>query len=196
MIIGLTGNIGSGKTLISKIFENLGITVYNADEQAKKLYSQVEIQEEIREKLNLEILSKDGGIDFKKIAENVFGDKKKLEILNSIIHPRIMQEIALWAAQHSKGTYCIVESAIIFEQNLESYFNRVIVVSAPNNLRLRRVIKRDNSDEYVVNKRIMHQMEERVKVEKASFVIINDETQALMPQVLKIHLFLQKIINS
>jgi len=185
--IGLTGNIGSGKSIAASIFEILGIPVYHADEKAKNILNKQDVIEKIKILFGAGILDKTGKPDRKKIAGIVFNNNEKLTSLNKIIHPAVIADFEEWVKQESSFHYIIMESAILFETGYSEMFDSIIVIAAPENIRIERVIKRDQSSDEDVKKRIQNQMLEEMKIKKADFVINNDGSHLMIPQVLKLH---------
>ncbi len=187
MKIGLSGNIGSGKTTVSRLFIMHGVPVYYADERAKGFLQTPDTLMKIKELLGDECLDQDGKPDRKKIAALVFGDADKLEKLNSIIHPQVRQHFLDWTARQSHHPYVIMEAAILFESGQNKNFDKVIMVTAPESLRIERVCLRDAVHPEDVKKRMQHQLKEDEKVPLADFVINNDGQELLMPQVEAVH---------
>lgn len=185
--IGLTGSIGSGKSTIAGLFKRLGVPVYIADQEAKKFLEQPEVISLITQMAGVEILTADGKIDRRRLASKVFEDYQKLQDLNIIIHPRVRQHFLQWAAQFVDEPYIIQESAIIYESGFFNLFDSIIVVAAPQEERIARVIKRDEFKREEVISRIENQWPEDLKIEKAGFVIHNSDVDIVIPQVLKIH---------
>ncbi len=184
--IGLTGGIGSGKTTVAHIFEVLGIPVYYADEAAKKLMNEEKsLRQEIIRLFGNEAF-KEGKLDRRFLGELVFSDPEKLSQLNSIVHPATLEDATRWMLRQ-RTPYAIKEAALIFEANLQSYFDYVIGVTAPETIRMSRVVKRDHTSPEKVMKRIRQQMDEEEKIGLCDFVIRNDESEGLLPQVMKIH---------
>jgi dephospho-CoA kinase len=174
--IGLTGGIGSGKSTVSKIFKTLGIPVYNADGEAKRFY----LEDDVRVKIQ-DIF---GTADLKEISRQAFSEPQKLRKLNAIIHPKVMDDFSRWADEWAnKVSFVIMESAIIFENNLEKYFDKIIAVEAPEELRMQRTVARDNIPEDEIRKRMAAQMSEQERCSRADFIIINDNIQPLLPQI-------------
>jgi dephospho-CoA kinase len=184
--IGLTGGIGSGKTLVASVFYHLGIPIYYADQAAKDLQNS---DPEIRKKLTLLFgneLYKDGYLNKVYLASIVFSNPGKLKALNTVMHPATLQAAANWMQKQSTP-YAIKEAALIFEANAQKDLDCVIGVYAPKEIRLKRTMLRDNSSEEQVLKRMQNQMDEEQKMKLCQFVIINDENQLLIPQILAIH---------
>jgi dephospho-CoA kinase len=192
MKIGLTGNIGSGKTTVSRLFELLGIPVYYADIQAKIFLDDADVIARVNALFGSKVLDKDHKIDRSKLAALVFKDNSRLQLLNGIIHPLVRAEYKRWHHAHEGSPYTIQEAAILFETGHYKDFDRTIVVSAPESMRIARVCKRDKTDEESVRQRMKHQMDQKQLEDMADFVIINDELQPLIPQVLEVHRLIGK----
>lgn len=184
--VGITGGIGSGKSVVCNIFQTLGIEVYSADNEAKKMLDDSQMKEKILEIFGSQIL-KSGLVDRKKLAEIVFKDKLALQKLNSIIHPAVKKHFDDWAKMPHDSPYVLKEAAILFESGTNKGLDFVITVTAPEELRLKRVISRDKISEAEVLKRMENQMTEKEKIKLSDFVIKNDEQDLLIPQVLEIH---------
>lgn len=183
--IGLTGGIGSGKTTVAKIFELLGIPIYNADEAARKLMNtNEEIRSAIIKNFGSETYSH-GGLNRKYLASIVFGNKEKLELLNSITHPATIKDAEEWIRKQS-APYIIKEAALLFESKSNEQLNYVIGVYAPQHIRVKRVMDRDGLSAEQVMKRISHQLDEEKKMELCDFVITNNEEQLVIPQVIEL----------
>jgi len=184
--IGLTGGIGSGKTTVAQIFEVLAIPVYYADQAARDLMNNnADLKERIISAFGYQSY-KEGKLDRAYIGNLVFGDDQKLDLLNSIVHPATIKDAEEWMGKQTTP-YAIKEAAIIFETGLEKYFDFIIGVSAPQPLRIQRVIDRDHSTAENILQRIQQQMDESEKISRCDFVIHNDGTDTLLPQVLAIH---------
>jgi dephospho-CoA kinase len=184
--IGLTGGIGSGKTTVAKIFEVLGIPVYYADAEAKRLMNtDPGLKEKIISAFGPESYSQ-GKLDRAWLATQVFDNAEKLGILNSFVHPLTIQDAESWMKRQS-APYAIKEAALIFEGKLDKYFDLIIGVTAPESLRLERTVQRDKISAEQVLLRMQQQMNEEEKMSRCDFVILNDGKQAVLPQVMKIH---------
>ena len=184
--IGLTGGIGSGKTTVAQIFEVLGIPVYYADQAAKDLMNQdQELKKQIISAFGSDVY-KEGKLDRAYLGSLVFADAEKLALLNSFVHPVTLHHAETWM-KNQKTPYAIKEAALIFEAGLEKYFDYIIGVTAPESLRLERVISRDGTTAENVTQRMQQQMDEKEKISRCDFVIRNDGKQAVLPQVLVIH---------
>ncbi|MCK5821784.1 MAG: dephospho-CoA kinase [Bacteroidales bacterium] len=184
--VGLTGGIGSGKSYIAKIFENLNIPVFNSDNQAKRAYLDPDIQAEVVQLLGADSII-NGQPNTSFIAPKVFNNSVLLAKLNAIIHPWLGNQFRLWAESLSEHPYLIKEAAIIFETGIYQELNYTICVTAPEQTRIDRVKARDGSSEEDIVNRMMLQWPDEKKISLADYVIQNDAKQLLIPQVLKIH---------
>lgn len=184
--VGLTGGIGSGKSTVAQLFEVLGIPVYYADTEAKKLMNEnTELKQAIIKNFGKEAYTSEA-LNRKYISSIVFSDPQKLELLNSLVHPATKKEGENWM-HRQKTVYAIHEAALIFEANVSDRLDYVIGVSAPRELRIKRAMERDNVTREEIIKRMTKQLDEEIKMNKCDFVVINDEQQLLIPQVLELH---------
>jgi len=191
-IIGLTGGIGSGKTIVSKVFENLGIAVYNSDIEAKLLMNNdSDIINKFKMIFGFEIYDNDNRLNKKKLADLIFNDKNKLKTVNSIVHPAVKKHFTNWV-QMQKSPYVIKETAILFESGIFKDVDKIITVTAPLELRINRLVIRDNSVKKNILERINNQLNEDYKIKNSDAVIYNDNKQLIVPQILRIH---QKILE-
>jgi dephospho-CoA kinase len=190
--VGLTGGIGTGKTVVAGIFNALGIPVFNADQEAKKAYLDTKVLEKIR-KLFGDIVFSNYDLNFIKLSNFVFTNKNELEKLNKIIHPYVMNLFEIWIGENHDAPYIILESAILFETGYHSMFEKIITVTAPQELCIERVMKRDGIDRNMVMKRISNQFPNETKVERSDYSILNDNNELLTSQVVKIHKILTKV---
>lgn len=189
--VGLTGGIGSGKSTAAQIFEVLGIPVYYADDAAKNLMNtDQELRAALQEKFGEEVY-KNGELDRQYLASVVFNNSEKLEQLNALVHPATIRDAERWI-NDQQSAYVIKEAALLFESGSAEGLDYVIGVSAPQELRVKRAMERDGADREEVMKRINNQMDEETKLKRCDFILINDETQLLMPQVLELH---QKLLS-
>ena len=189
--IGLTGGIGAGKSTVSKIFNCLGIPVYNSDLKSKKiLLSNHLITKKIISILGKSILTSNK-IDFKKMSKVIFANKIKLQAINKILHHEVKKDYESWIKKQ-KGLYIIKESAIIFESKIESNFDKIIFVKSSQKTRINRIIKRDNKNKKEIQNIIKNQMKSIEIYKRSHFTIINEHSNLLIPQVIEIH---KKIIN-
>lgn len=187
LLIGLTGGIGSGKTLVSSIFNAIGIPIYRADERARWLMEENPVLvKEVSLNFGKELYF-EGALDRRQLAGIVFDDRKKLVRLNSLVHPYVMEDFTDWVAETTNAHYCIHEAAILFESGVADRFKSVITVSAPEDLRIKRVMVRDNTTRAEVAARVSNQMGEEERNQLADHIIYNDEKRFLIPQVIGLH---------
>ncbi|MDQ3100733.1 MAG: dephospho-CoA kinase [Bacteroidota bacterium] len=193
--IGLTGGIGSGKSVVAQILKVLGVAVFNSDHAARAMMEHDrELQQEIIDRFGEQIYP-EGKLDRSSLASIVFNDPAALKDLNSIVHPAVRAKFNSWAgAQNSP--YSVMESAILAETGGHELFDQVIVVSAPEQLRITRVMQRDGVEEHSVHARMRNQSTEEERLAIADHVIKNDHTQLVIPQVLSIHEQLLKWIGN
>lgn len=185
--IGITGGIGSGKTTVCKVFEILKIPVFYADEAAKSVMNKdPQLVAAIKREFGSEVYSREGVLDRKALANLVFNNSQALEKLNNLVHPAAIQAFKDWSDEQN-SPYVIKEAAILFESGSYKDCDFTILVYTPENLRIKRVMKRDDTTEAEVRARINKQMPEDKKRELADFVIENDGSTALLPQVLSLH---------
>lgn len=186
MIVGLTGGIGSGKTVVSKLFALFGAKVFNSDENAKLQYFKPNVKAKVIELLGTGSYHSNGTIDRKYISEKVFSDTMLLQKLNSIIHPEVANEFKLFAQENS-NKLIIKESALLFETGIYKELDQTILVTSPLELRIKRIMQRDGSQENEVMNRIKSQMSDEEKLKLTSLVIKNNEKDLLIPQTLNIY---------
>jgi dephospho-CoA kinase len=185
--VGLTGGIGSGKSLIRRIFSELGIPVYDADTAAKRIMIEDErVRKSLISAFGIEIIQTDGSINNKLLAEIIFKNKTNLEKINSIVHPAVHRDFENWI-QKQEAPYVLEEAAILFESNAHQNMDKVITVCASEDVRIERVIKRDTVSREKVIERMKTQMPDEEKVKLSDFIIYNDNDHILLPQVIDIH---------
>ena len=186
-IIGLTGGIGSGKTTIAKVFSSLGIPVFNSDTTAKKLYEDLEIINTITAILGNKVLDENGRINKIKMAEIIFNDSEKLNSINRFIHPKVKNKFDEFCEVNRNTNYIIKEAAILFESGSYKNLDGVICVVSPLELRVKRVLIRDQQTEAEILKRISNQWSDEQRVARSNWVINNEENNTLLDQVLFVH---------
>ena len=184
-LIGITGGIGSGKSTIAKVFMSLSYPVYNSDTKAKEfINSNEELINSIKLSFGNDIYNSNG-LDRKKMASIVFNNPEKLELLNSIIHPAVGEDFEKWVDSQNTS-FILKEAAILFETGIYRSLHKTILVSAPQETRIERVIKRDNTNQEEVLSRMNNQWSEEKKTELADYVIDNSGDKLVIPQVLEI----------
>lgn len=180
--IGITGGIGSGKSVVASLLQLYDIPVYIADTESKKLTNESPV---IREKLTELIgdhLYTPKGLDKKRLSSLIFADAELLNKVNAIIHPEVNRHFQQWVAEQ-QTPFCAIESAILFESGFDKAVDCSLMVYAPLEIRLQRVMKRDGASEAEVRKRIANQLADEIKKERADYVIYNDDRQSLIAQV-------------
>lgn len=183
--IGLTGGIGSGKTTVAKVFETLGIPVYYADDAAKRLLN---TNQELKEKVIYHFGDEaytNGELNRKYLADIVFNNKEKLDLLNSLSHPITIQDAEEWMNRQT-APYAIKEAALLFESGAAEKLDYIIGVYAPQHIRVKRVMDRDHLTTEEVVKRISRQIDEEMKMKLCNFVITNNGQQLVLPQVMEL----------
>lgn len=184
--VGLTGGIGAGKTTVAKIFEVLGVPVFNADVEAKKIMNTDEqLKQDIISHFGVESYV-DNLLNRKYIADIVFNNAFKLEQLNVIVHPATIKHYNNWV-QQQKSSYVIKEAALMFEAGSATNLKYVIGVFAPKHIRYKRVMQRDNTTKEQVEARMKNQIDDNIKMKLCDTIIINDEQQLITTQVLQLH---------
>ena len=185
--VGITGGIGSGKSTVCKIFASMGVKVLDADQLAKNIAEiDTEVKQQIINSFGAESYE-DGRYNRKHIASIVFNDTDKLKLLNSIIHPAVISYSNRWADEHSSEKYLIKEAALMFESGSYKYNDINIVVNSPLELRIERLINRDQSNKEDIIRRIKSQMSDEERNDRADRIIINDEKCSLIEQVYQLH---------
>jgi dephospho-CoA kinase len=188
LLIGVTGGIGSGKSMVCRLFECLDVPVYYADSRAKWLTNHdPEIRQKVTELLGPQSYDANGRYNTSFVASVVFEDENLLKELNAIIHPVVMRDTREWVMSHSGLPYVVKEAAIMAKAGQANAMNYVVVVEAPVNLRVKRILQRDKRSEQEVRAIIERQVSDEARKEIADFTVDNDETAALIPQVLALH---------
>ncbi|MDD4847519.1 MAG: dephospho-CoA kinase [Bacteroidales bacterium] len=193
MKIGLTGNIGSGKSTVVHLLQVMQVPVFVADDVGKEILNDSTFQPQLHALFGPEIFDHLDIPNRKKIAAIVFSDAEKLQQLNQIIHPEVSKRFLQWANQHSESPYVVMESAIIFEHHLDYLFDKIVMVSSEKNIRIQRVMKRDGCTASEVEQRMTQQLSEETKIAQSDFIIKNNNLQPLIPQVLSLHQLLSKL---
>ncbi|KGE15729.1 dephospho-CoA kinase [Sphingobacterium deserti] len=188
--VGITGGIGSGKSYVAHIFQALGVPFYNADKEAKELMNtSATIRQELIDAFGDAVYDKNNLLDRPYLSSRVFKDSDQLARLNAIVHPVVIEHGKQWAERQTFA-YSLKEAALLFESDSYKSLDFTVLVTAPEHVRIARVMARDNATEEQVKDRINKQMSDKDKMELTDFVIVNDGDQPLLPQVLKLHTFL------
>ncbi|UGS24592.1 dephospho-CoA kinase [Flavobacterium channae] len=188
-IIGLTGGIGSGKSTVVNYIASKGIPVYIADDEAKKIMEDATVKQRIQKLFSQSVLNDNGTLNRKKIAELVFGFPDKLKELNAIVHPEVQNHFKEWLFKHKEYSFIIKEVAILFETGGNKQCDKVILITAPEELRIQRAMKRDNLTKKDVLVRINTQLPDSKKKELSDFVVENvdlNDTFLKIDEILKI----------
>ena len=186
-VVGITGGIGSGKTTVCKIFELLGVPVFYADEEAKKLYDDSKIKSKVLKLFGNKILEKNRSIDKKKLAEIVFSDKASLTKLNAMIHPEVRKKFNQWKKKQKGKKYVIKEAAIMIESGAHKELDYLVSVISHKSLRINRIINRDKVEIPSIERRMKEQISDKEREKYSDAVIVNDDKHSLIEQVLKLH---------
>lgn len=194
--IGLTGGIGCGKTLIAKVFSHLNVPIFNADNEAKLLYQDDEIKEQLKTMFSEDIFIADV-LNTKKLSQIVFSNKEKLQQLSDFIHPLVQKRYQSFLNKNTvlNVPYVIMESAIIFESKWEKYFDKLICINTPQNLVIQRAMQRDNASKQEIMQRINNQLSVEYKISNSNYVILNDDLALVLPQVINIDKQLKTLSN-
>ncbi len=189
MVVGLTGGIGSGKTTVAKMFASYeNVIVYYADIEAKKLMNTSEIiKSNLITEFGKETYMNNEELNRPYLADIVFKNPEKLKILNSIVHPEVYKHLNDFIKNNNDKAYIIYENAILFENKSESFCDKIITVTAPLNIRIDRVVKRDKTTQEAVKNRIKNQWNDSLKTLQSHYVINNKNLENTELQVFKIH---------
>jgi dephospho-CoA kinase len=186
--VGITGGMGSGKTTVCKIFETLGIPVYYADDRAKYLMkNDKELRQKIISIFGSNAYQNDNELNRSYIADIAFHDPEKLRKLNEAVHPAVFKDGDIWHKEQKDVPYTLKEAALLFESGGYKKLDKIITVTSPLELRIKRILKRDKTTREAVLARIKNQMPDEEKKAQSDFIIFNDEKQSLINQVLAIH---------
>lgn len=182
-IIGVTGGIGSGKSVVSHLLRLVDVPVYDCDREAKRLMEEsAALREALVGAVGAEVYDATGRLDRRFLASYMFGHAERVAVVNSIVHPAVRADFRRWAQQTGKAVVA-VESAILFEAGMEADVDTVWLVLAPENVRLQRAVQRDASNEEAVRSRMRNQLDEQEYMERADRVICNDGRCSLIQQV-------------
>lgn len=185
--VGVTGGIGSGKSMVCNIFKTLRVPVFNADTEAKKLMNNDQnIKHALIALLGKNIYTDQGTLDKKGMADIIFNDKEILQKINQIIHPAVRKQFGVWY-QNQNTDYIVQEAAILFESGAYQLMDINILIKAPEELRIKRVMERDGVLENQVIARMANQWNDEKKEKLADFIVYNDERDFLTTQILEIH---------
>jgi dephospho-CoA kinase len=187
--IGITGGIGSGKSIVCKIFSCLGAPVYDADSRAKSIMTTDGIlRGQIKKEFGDLAYLSDESLDRAYLSRVIFENQEKRNLLNQMVHPRVAADTERWLDQNKEASYVVREAALLIESGAYQNVDKVILVTAPEELRIKQVLARDpHRLREEIRKIIATQMPEEEKKKVADVVVYNDETQLLVPQILQLH---------
>lgn len=190
--IAIIGGIGSGKSVVSRLFRLMNIPVYDCDSEAKRLMNtSAALRSELIKAIDERVYKADGVIDRAYLASFMFGNAQHVALVNSIVHPAVRADFKQWAA-NTQASIVAVETAILFESGLDADVDSIVLVSAPIETRISRAILRDHSNEQAIRQRMKSQMSDTELMTRANHIILNDDTTSLIVQVKQV---IQKIAS-
>ncbi|MCE1199272.1 MAG: dephospho-CoA kinase [Marinilabiliales bacterium] len=185
LTIGVTGGIGSGKTTVCKVFKVLGVPVFHADQEAKRLQNENnEIKDGLKSIFGSEIYDKMGQLNRQMLASFIFNNVSLLQRVNQLVHPIVHREFETWSLLHHESAYVLYEAAILFETGHFKNFDKTILVLADPDQRLARVLQRDPLTKEAIVRRMQNQMPDSEKIQLADFIIENNDNQMIIPRIL------------
>lgn len=186
--VGLTGGIGSGKTYLANIFSHLGIPIYYSDDRTKSLYkNNPQLKSNLISEFGHQVYLPSGEINKDFLRKIIFDSPGLRTKINQIVHPFVIADFQKWYNLQKNVPYILKESALLFETNLFKTLNKTILIKASNELKIKRLKKRDNLSVSEIQQKMATQLSDTEKTKKADFVIFNDEKKLLLPQILTIH---------
>ncbi|MGV9002871.1 dephospho-CoA kinase [Flavobacterium sp.] len=191
-IVGLTGGIGSGKTTIANHFKSLGVPIYIADDEAKKIMNSEVILKKIKSNFGSVVID-DKTLNREELARIVFSNPEKLKQLNKIVHPEVKKHFLKWLEKHKQQPYVIKEAAILFESGSYKDCDLIITVVAPLEIRINRVLIRDKTSREAILERIKNQWNDEDKVSKSDFIIQNEDVNEAIKKTNEIHNLLSNL---
>jgi dephospho-CoA kinase len=184
--IGITGGLGSGKSTVCHIFRFLGVSVYEADQAARRLMQEdINLRQSVQDVFGAESYV-NGAPNRPYLAKLVFGNPEKLQALNQLVHPAVFRDFEEWCAAQ-QAPYALKEAAIIFESGSQRQLHGVVAVLAPTELRIQRAMLRDGAERKAIESRMAHQLPQEILTQKSQHLIFNDGKHPLIPQVLALH---------
>lgn len=189
--VGITGGIGSGKTTVCQVFKLLGIPVYHADVEASYLIdNDIEIRNQLINLFGDSIYNDKLKRDI--FAGIIFNDREALKNVNKIVHPKVRSHFFNWAETYRDKKYILFEAAILFESGTYKYLDKIVTVTAPEKLRIERVMAYKNYSEETIKNIIKNQLPDKIKIKQSHYIIVNDNKSLILPQILEIH---NKLLN-
>ncbi|MDI9355494.1 MAG: dephospho-CoA kinase [Chitinophagaceae bacterium] len=188
-VVGITGGIGAGKSLVGKIFQTLGVPLYSADTAAKQVMrNNTDLKEAIKKQFGKDAYHNSGEVNAKYIAEIVFQDKTKLDLINALVHPVVAKDFSQWTQKNMHHKYIIKESALLLQTEEYKFLDCILYISAPKQVRIERIQKRDPQRTMEeITSIINSQITEQKAITKATHLILNDDKTMLLPQIIAIH---------
>jgi dephospho-CoA kinase len=195
--VGITGGIGSGKSLVCRIFSILGVPIYTSDERAKWLLAHdVSLKKQVIHAFGEKAYDQQGKPDRSYLANVIFNDEQSRQLLNKLVHPRVGEDYQNWRILHADSPYTLKEAALLFETGSYRELDKMINISAPEALRIRRVLLRDKQrDRKQIEAIMKQQWSDKQREQMADFTISNDEKSLLIPKVLRLHQQLLKLVS-
>jgi dephospho-CoA kinase len=190
--VGITGGIGSGKSVVCDMFRILGVPVFNSDVEGRQILEREEVKEAVKKIFGDKAYESDGKPDRKYIASLAFADADKLAKLNEVIHPAVEKRFKDWCQSHSRAVYVIKEAAILVESGSYKHLDVLVLVTAPDELRIKRASERDKITREEVQRRSRNQLPQKELQKFAQYTVVNDGETALIPQVMKLHAILKE----
>ena len=185
---GITGGIGSGKSTVCRLFALLGIPVYDADSRAKWLMTgDPQLVAAVKKNFGSNMYAADGTLNRQALAARVFSDTAQLQLLNSLVHPAVLKDHEAWHRKQQNVPYTLKEAALLFESGSYKKLDTVILVSAPEELRIQRAMQRDGSTREAIVQRLKNQLSEGERKKRSDHIILNDGEHSLIEQVLRLH---------
>lgn len=185
--VGITGGIGSGKSVVCRILEVLGVPVFHADLEARRLYDEdPNVRAAMIEAFGTALYGS-GTLDRRMLARLIFRNEQARKVVNGIVHPRVRERFEQWCRMHAQHAYVVMEAAILVETGGHEAFDELVVVTAPEEVRLARVMQRDGATEAEVRARMAAQGADAARLALAGTVIVNDDRTLVIPQVLALH---------
>lgn len=182
--VGITGGIGSGKSVVCKVLQTLGYPVFDADSESKSLLTDPKIRSEVVHLLGPSAYLPSGEPDRQWIASAIFPDARLLEQVNAILHPAVLEKFNTWIDEHHTAPLIFKEAAIMFESGSHRHLDLVVGVKAPESLRIKRVMQRDGKTEQAVRNIMQRQLPQDEMAKKCQELLVNDEQTPLLPQIL------------
>lgn len=186
--IGITGGIGSGKTLVCNVFKHLGVPVFNSDVEAKLLLiNNTRIRKEIVQNFGRKIYGKDGNLQTAILSDIIFKDTHALRRLNDIVHPAVNRRFSEWQKVFMDKAYVIQEAAILFESGAYRFLDKIVTIFADEKVRMERIMQRDHFSVQKIKEIMQNQVDEKLKLDRADYIIYNNPEDCLLPQIFSLH---------